>query len=107
MTPWSSTNPPTESRPSVQPHCRRAQLPFQIKVSQSVTPNLGAAQSIARGNGLVGIYISGIKDQKGNTDAQGPAPSRLLTAGVSCQYWDRSKFGEWVEAALKKAHPNG
>jgi hypothetical protein len=32
-------------------------------------------QSITRGNGLLGIYISGIKDQKGNTDAQGPAPA--------------------------------
>ena len=26
------------------------------------------AQSIARGNGLLGIYISGIKDNKGNSD---------------------------------------
>jgi hypothetical protein len=64
-------------------------------------------QSIARGNGLLGIYISGIKDQNGNTDSQGPAPARLITAGAPCQYWDRSKFGEWVEAAFKKAHPNG
>ena len=30
-------------------------------------------QSIACGNGLLGIYISGIKDQKGNTDTQGSA----------------------------------
>ena len=35
-------------------------------------------QSIARGNGLLGIYISGIKDQNGNTDSQGPAPSELI-----------------------------
>src|SRR5713226_6563460 len=63
-------------------------------------------QSIARGNGLLGIYISGIKDSKGNTDSQGPAPSRLINAGDPCQYWDRSKFGEWIEAAYKKAHPN-
>ena len=64
-------------------------------------------QSTARGNGLLGIYISGIKDQNGNTDVQGPAPTRLITAGAPCQYWDRNKFGEWVEAAYKKAHPNG
>ena len=63
-------------------------------------------QSIARGNGLLGIYISGIKDQNGNTDSQGPAPSRMITAGAPLQYWDRSKFREWVEAAFKKAHPN-
>jgi hypothetical protein len=64
-------------------------------------------QSIARGNGLLGIFISLIKDQNGNTDSQGPAPSRLITAGAPCQYWDRSKFGEWIETAFKKAHPNG
>jgi len=65
------------------------------------------AQSIARGNGLLGIYISGIKDQKGNTDYQGAAPSGLSRAGAPCYYWDREKFGDWVEAAYKKAHPNG
>ena len=64
-------------------------------------------KSIARGNGLLGIYISGIKDQNGNVDAQGPAPLRLSNAGAISYYWDRSKFGEWVEAAYKKAHPNG
>src|SRR5271155_323435 len=34
-------------------------------------------KSIARGNGILGIYIGGIKDQKGNTDSQGQAPARL------------------------------
>jgi hypothetical protein len=34
-------------------------------------------KSIARGNGLLGIYISGIKDQNGKTDIQGSAPQRL------------------------------
>jgi len=62
-------------------------------------------QSIERGNGLLGIYISGIKDQKGNTDLQGSAPSRLTLAGAPCYYWDRSNFGDWVESAYKKAHP--
>jgi hypothetical protein len=62
-------------------------------------------QSIARGNGLIGIYISGIKDQKGNTDVQGAAPSRLTKAGASCYYWDKDKFGDCVEAAYKAAHP--
>lgn len=65
------------------------------------------AQSAARGNGLLGIYISGIKSQAGTTDTQGPAPARLLTAGAPCYYWDRTKFGEWIEAAYKKSHPNG
>jgi hypothetical protein len=64
------------------------------------------AQSIARGNGLLGIYISGIKDNKGNTDSQGSAPQKLTAAGAPCYYWDSTKFGSWVEAAYKKAHPD-
>jgi hypothetical protein len=65
------------------------------------------AQSIARGNGLLGIYISGIKDNNGNSDSQGSAPQKLTDAGAPCYYWDRSKFGDWVETAYKKAHPDG
>jgi MTH538 TIR-like domain (DUF1863) len=64
-------------------------------------------QSIARGNGLLGIYISGIKDSNGNTDMQGPAPWKLTGAGAPCYYWDKDRFGDWVEAAYKKAHPGG
>jgi hypothetical protein len=63
-------------------------------------------KSIARGNGLLGVYISGIKDQNGDTDIQGSAPQRLIYQGAPCQYWDRTKFGEWVETAYKKAHPD-
>ena len=62
-------------------------------------------QSIARGNGLLGIYISGIKDQNGKTDVQGVAPARLAKVGASCYTWNRDKFGEWVEAAYTAAHP--
>ena len=64
-------------------------------------------QSIARGNGLLGIYINGIKDQNGKMDIQGSAPWRLTNAGAPCYAWDKDKFGDWVEAAYKKAHPNG
>jgi hypothetical protein len=64
-------------------------------------------QSIARGNGLLGIYISGIKDSNGKTDTQGGAPWKLTQAGAPCYYWDRDKFGDWVETAYKKAHPDG
>lgn len=63
-------------------------------------------QSLSRGNGLLGIYISGIKDRNGNTDAQGSPPWRLISSGAPCYYWDQDKFGEWVEAAYKTAHPN-
>jgi hypothetical protein len=65
------------------------------------------AQSIARGNGLVGIYIGGIKDNKGATEFQGAAPQKLLSAGTPCYSWDKDKFGDWVEQAFKKAHPYG
>lgn len=69
--------------------------------------NYEIEQSIARGNGLLGIYISGIKDSNGNTDTQGFAPSKLIEAGAPCYYWDKDKFGDWVEAAYKKAHRDG
>jgi hypothetical protein len=60
-------------------------------------------QSIARGNGLLGIYTSGIKDNTGKTDFQGPTPQRLTAPGAPCHDWDSTKFGEWVENAHKKA----
>jgi hypothetical protein len=63
-------------------------------------------KSIERSNGLLGIYISGIKDSAGKTDVQGAAPWRLTYVGAPCYTWDRNKFGEWVETAYKKAHPN-
>jgi hypothetical protein len=64
-------------------------------------------QSIVRGNGLLGIYINGIKDKNGYTDAQGSPPWRLISVGSRSYYWDRYNFGEWVETAYAKAHPNG
>lgn len=64
-------------------------------------------QSIGRGNGLLGIKISGIKDKDGKTDLQGAVPARLTKAGGTSYTWDRDKFGDWVEAAYKKAHPQG
>jgi hypothetical protein len=69
--------------------------------------NYEIEQSISRGNGLLGIYISGIKDSKGNTDTQGAAPWKLTEAGAPCYQWDKDEFGDWVEAAYKKAHPDG
>jgi hypothetical protein len=64
-------------------------------------------QSIARGNGLLGIKVSGIKDRYGETDVQGSVPARLTKAGAPSYTWDRDNFGGWVEEAFKKAHPNG
>jgi hypothetical protein len=64
-------------------------------------------QSIARGNGLLGVHISGIKDSNGNTDFQGAVPWKLFEAGAPTYTWDRNQFGGWVETAYKKAHPLG
>jgi hypothetical protein len=60
-------------------------------------------KSIARGNGLFGIYIHNIKDQHGLTAPRGAAPTALLKAGAKLYDWDRTRLGEWVEAAYQEA----
>lgn len=66
--------------------------------------NYEIEQSIARGNGLLGIYIHNIKDRNGNTDYPGAAPQLLIKNNAPCYNWDSTRFGEWVEAAYKRAH---
>ncbi len=60
-------------------------------------------ESIRRGNGLLGIYIDQIKDQDGNISTRGAVPTALSKAGAPVYTWDRNQFGQWVEAAAKKA----
>jgi hypothetical protein len=60
-------------------------------------------RSRARGNGLLGVYVHGIKDQNGNTTAMGQAPAALIAAGAPTYIWDQASFGAWVETAAKKA----
>lgn len=60
-------------------------------------------RSIERGNGLLGIYVDQIKDQNGNTSLRGAVPKRLQDAKAPVYVWNREKFGDWVEAAAKKA----
>jgi hypothetical protein len=60
-------------------------------------------QSIARGNGLLGVYIHMIKDQNGYTSAMGQAPRGLVAVGAPSYLWDQAAFGSWVESAAKKA----
>ncbi len=60
-------------------------------------------QSIARGNGLLGIDISKIKDLQGNTtDRCGRIPT-----GYDFHLWNNEKgyenIGKWIEAAAKAA----
>lgn len=61
-------------------------------------------QSIARGNGILGVRIHRIKDTAGNTDTAGPNP---LSSTYPVYDWvtddGYTNFGAWVEAAAKKA----
>jgi hypothetical protein len=60
-------------------------------------------QSIARGNGLLGIFIHNLKDSDGKTSVKGTVPRKLVDAKAPVYEWDSDKFGDWVEAAAKKA----
>lgn len=61
-------------------------------------------QSVARNNGLIGVYIHNMKDSQGSTDSKGSNP---LPAGYSTYDWvnddGRSNLGAWIEAAAKAA----
>ena len=61
-------------------------------------------QSIARGNGLLGIRIEKIKDKDGSTDEAGPNP---LPSKYRLHLWNKDNgyenFGKWVESAAKDA----
>ena len=63
-------------------------------------------ESIARGNGLVGVYIHVLKDAAGNTDTKGAKPKLLVDNGVPAYDWNKDRLGAWVEkAAIKAGHP--
>ncbi len=63
-------------------------------------------ESIARGNGLLGIWINHIKDQDGRTDARGLVPAALKKVGAPVYNYEYGKLSEWVERAYKRAHSN-
>lgn len=62
-------------------------------------------ESIARGNGLFGIYIHNIKDRDGRTDTKGTSP---LPAGYPTYDWVNNdgytNLGTWVDDAYDAAH---
>jgi hypothetical protein len=75
-------------------------------------------QSYAKGNGMLGIYIDGMKDSSGNTSIRGSnvfgeigkdAAGKPVYFSVSypCYDWvsdnGRANMGSWIEAAAKKA----
>lgn len=60
-------------------------------------------RSIARGNGLLGLHIHGIKDPNG-TDTKGDVPYKLTAGGYKVYtYSDLDALGRWIEAAAKAA----
>ena len=69
--------------------------------------NYEITQSIARGNGLLGVHIHNIENNYGNTDTMGEVPVKLASTGCKIHTWpnDHAKFAGWIEdAAPKKAH---
>lgn len=56
-------------------------------------------QSIERGNGLLGVRIHRMKDQKGSRGSRGLVPEALSKGDYKVYLWDRSNFGKWVELA--------
>lgn len=75
-------------------------------------------QSRYKGNGLLGIYIHGIKDQHGETDFKGPNPfkklyiekrwyKKYLSELYPTYYWKLSVgyyyLGQWIEEAAQRA----
>lgn len=62
-------------------------------------------QSVARGNGILGIRINNIKDKEGRTDPPGAVPASLIRIGAAVYAWEYGKLGEWVDKAYKQAHP--
>lgn len=66
--------------------------------------NYEIERSIARGNGLLGLYIHTLKDQYGFTTVQGSVPWGLQTGGYPIYHWsDARTFGIWVEQAYQEA----
>ena len=61
-------------------------------------------KSIELGKGLLGVHISGIKDQNGDTDTLGANP---LPSGYPVYKWNASNgaanLGKWIEDAAVKA----
>jgi hypothetical protein len=57
------------------------------------------AQSVARGNGILGVRIHGIENQYGLTSTAGPVPAGVGTVVP----WNRSTFGASVEKAALAA----
>jgi hypothetical protein len=66
--------------------------------------NYEIQQSIARGNGLLGIQIHHLKDNSGNTDPVGATPALLTQYEAPVyKYVDGDKLAARIEEAAKRA----
>jgi len=66
--------------------------------------NYEIQQSVARGNGLVGIQINHLKDKNGNTDPVGATPTLLTRYGAPVyKYVDGERLAARIEEAAKRA----
>ena len=61
-------------------------------------------QSVARGNGIFGIRVNEIKNEKGHIDPPGSIPAVLTKTGAPVYTYEYGTLGEWVEKAYKKAN---
>jgi hypothetical protein len=61
-------------------------------------------QSIKRGNGIIGVQIHHLQDQKGNTDLPGATPAKLTAGGYPVyKFTNVNDLAAWIEASAKKA----
>jgi hypothetical protein len=60
-------------------------------------------ESVARGNGLIGIRVNAIKNQKGHADSPGAVPRALADVRAPIYSWEYGKLGRWVDEAFRAA----
>jgi hypothetical protein len=67
--------------------------------------NYEIEKSIERGNGIIGLHIHNIKNQKGETDSKGDVPYKLIRGGYKIYTWpnDNEKFKKWIEDAYNSS----
>ncbi len=66
--------------------------------------NYEIEQSIARGNGIIGVKIHHLKDKDGNSDLEGDTPYKLTSNGYKVRkYTNVDDLANWIEEAAKLA----
>lgn len=61
-------------------------------------------KSLERGNGLVGVKIHNLKNQKGEATSEGAVPDKITRAGYKTYtYSNGERLAAWIEEAAKKA----